>query len=83
MAAPAMCPDSMCLRSAAWSTTNPRDRLRNSDLGFIRANSSSPKNPWLPARPSTWMVTVSTDSSSSSRVEQRRALPIASLSAMS
>ena len=48
IAAPAMCPDSMFARSAAWSTTNPRDRLRKSDRGFIRANSSSPKNPWLP-----------------------------------
>ena len=28
-AAPAMCPDSMCSRSASWSTTKPRDRLRN------------------------------------------------------
>src|SRR5580658_2058972 len=33
MAAPAMCPDSMLRRRAAWSTTNPRDRLRNSELG--------------------------------------------------
>src|SRR5690242_6857512 len=77
MAAPAMWPDSMCLRSAAWSTTNPRERFRNRDLGFIRENSSSPKNPWLPGRPSTWMVTVSTDSRSSFRVEQRRAFPMA------
>ena len=83
MAAPAMCPDSMLRRSAAWSTTKPRDRFRNSDRGRIVANSAAPKKPWLPSRPSTCRVTASTDSSSSVRVEQRRALPSASLSAMS
>ena len=56
-----MCPDSMLRRSAAWSTTKPRDRFRNSDRGRIAANSASPKKPRLPARPSTCRVTVSTD----------------------
>ena len=83
MAAPAMCPEVMLRRSAAWSTTKPRDRFRNSDRGRIAANSAAPKKPRLPSRPSTCSVTVSTDSSSSVRVEQRRALPRASLSAMS
>ena len=53
-------------RSAAWSTTKPRDRFRNRLPGFIAANSASPNRPLFPGRPSTCSVTTSEISSSSS-----------------
>src|SRR4051794_32371791 len=52
-AAPAMCPLRMWSRRASWSTTNPRERLRNRLRRRMRANCSAPNSPALPARPST------------------------------
>ena len=51
--------------------------------GRIRANSASPNMPLLPGRPSTCSVTMSTDSSSSSRLATGRAMLSGSLSAVS
>ena len=48
IAAAAMWPVSMP-RRAVWSTTKPRDRLRNRLRGCMAANSASPNRPLLPA----------------------------------
>ena len=49
----------MFSRSAASSTTIPREALMNTDRGFIGANCSAPNRPALPGRPSTCRLTTS------------------------
>ena len=82
-AAPARWPERSASARALWSKTEPRERLRKNERGRIAANSSSPKKPVFSGRPSTCSETTSTRESSSSRVSQRWALPMARRSWMS